>query len=84
MKAISSAEKSAMQAFSGWVKLREALIASEKISPRHPKGGRVKTRAANALKRVQRARAKQVKAIASDARNGQTELAQRVPRSDGT
>jgi hypothetical protein len=78
MKAISSAEKSAMQAVAGWGKTTEkALAASEKsLAAASKKAGRLKTRAADALKRVQRAKAKQVKAVASDARKlVQTELA---------
>jgi hypothetical protein len=78
MKAISSAEKSAMQAVAGWGKTTEkALSASEKnLAAASKRAGRMKTRATNALKRVQRAKAKEVKAIASDARKlVQTELA---------
>ena len=78
MKAILSAEKTAMQAVSGWGKTTEkAFIASEKnLAAASKKAGRIKTRAGNALKRVQRAKAKEVKAIASDARKlVQTELA---------
>src|SRR4030042_1336983 len=78
MKAISSAEKTAMQAVAGWGKTTgKALITSEKsLAAASSKAGRLKARAANALKRVQRAKAKQVKAIAGDARKlAQTELA---------
>ena len=78
MKAILSAEKTAMQAVAGWGKTTEkAFIASEKnLAAASKRAGRIKTRAGNALKRVQRAKAKEVKAIASDARKlVQTELA---------
>ena len=78
MKAISSAEKTAMQAVAGWGKTTEkALGASEKnLAAASRKAGRLKTRATNALKRVQRAKVKQVKTIASDAHKlVQTELA---------
>jgi hypothetical protein len=70
MKAISSAEKTAMQAVSTWGKTTEkALVTSERnLAAASKKAGRIKTRATNALKRVQRAKAKQVKTIASDAR----------------
>lgn len=77
-RAISSAEETAMQAFSSWGKTTEkAVIASERnLAAASRKAVRIKTRAARALKRVQRARAKQVKAIASDARKtATTELA---------
>lgn len=78
MKAISSAEKTAMQAVAGWGKTtQKAFTASERnLATASKRASRLKTRAANALKRVQRAKAKQVKAIASDARKRvQTELA---------
>ena len=78
MKAISSAEQTAMQAVAGWGKTTQrALSASERnLAAASKKAGRIKTRAANAFKRVQRAKAKQVKAIARDARKlAQTELA---------
>ena len=67
LKAISSAEKTAMQAVSGWGKTtRKAVTASEKnLAAATRTAGRMKARAGSALKRVQRAKAKQVKAAAS-------------------
>ena len=78
MKVIASAEHTAMQAVAGWGRTTEkALTASERnLAAASRKAGRLKARAANALKRVQRTKAKQVKAIASDARKlVQVELA---------
>ncbi len=78
MKAIGSAEKTAMQAVAGWGKTtRKALVTSEKhLAATSRQAARLKSRAANALKRVQRARAKQVKEIAGEARKRvQAELA---------
>ena len=77
-KAISSAEQTAMRAVAGWGKTTKKMyVASERnLSVASKKAGRLKTRAANALTRVQRAKAKQVKDIASEARKlVQTELA---------
>ena len=70
MKAIASAEKSAMQAFFSWGRTTEkAVAASEReLAASARKAGSIRTRAGNALKRVQRARAKDVKAVASNAR----------------
>jgi hypothetical protein len=70
LKTISSAQDSAMQAFSSWGKAtQKALTTSEKnLAAASKKANRMKARATNALKRVQRAKAKQVKAIANDAR----------------
>jgi hypothetical protein len=78
LKTIASAQEGAMQAFSSWGKATEkAVIASERnLALASRKAGRMKARAANALKRMQRAKAKQVKAVAGDARKlVQTELA---------
>jgi hypothetical protein len=78
MKAISSAEKTAMQAVSGWGKTTgKALSVSQKnLATASRRASSLQARAANALKRVRRARAKQVKAIAGNARKlVQTELA---------
>lgn len=70
LKTISSAQHTAMQAFSSWGKATaKAVTASERnLAAATKKAGRIKTRAANALTRVQRARAKQVKAVAGNAR----------------
>ncbi len=78
MKAISSAEKSAMQAVSGWGQTtKKAVAASERnLAAATRKAGQLKTRAANALKRAQKAKAKQAKAVANKARKRvQAELA---------
>ena len=77
MKAITSAEKTAMQAFSGWGKATgKALGTSEKnLATDSRQVDRFRVRAANALKRLQRAKAKQARAIASDVRKlAQSEL----------
>jgi len=70
VKTILSAEKNAMQALAGWGKTtRMALVASEKnLAVASKKAGRIKTRAANALKRVKRAKVKEAKVIANNAR----------------
>jgi hypothetical protein len=78
MKAISSAQNSAMQAFSGWGKTTQKAVttAEKNLAATAKKVNRMKSRAAKALKRVQKAKAKEVKAIASNARKlVQVELA---------
>lgn len=78
MKAISSAQTGAMQAFSSWGKTtHKAVVTAEKsLAASSKKVSRMQARAAKALKRVQKAKAKQVKTIASNARKLiQTELA---------
>jgi molecular chaperone GrpE (heat shock protein) len=70
MKAISSAQDSAMKAFSDWGKsAQKAVVTSEKhLAATAKQVNRLQARASNALKRVQKAKAKQVKAIANNAR----------------
>lgn len=78
MKAISSAQHSAMQAFSGWGKItRKTVTTAEKhLAATAKKVSRMKTRAAKALKRVKKAKTKDVKAVAVNARKlVQVELA---------
>lgn len=78
LKSISSAQESAMQAFSSWGKATEkAVNASERnLATAARKAARMNARAAKALKRTQRAKAKQVKAVARKARKlAQSELA---------
>lgn len=78
VKSISSAQESAMQAFSSWGRAtKKAVDVSERnLAAAARKAARMNARAAKALKRMQRAKAKQVKAVARDARKlAQTELA---------
>lgn len=78
MKAISSAQTSAMQAFSGWGKTthKAVTVAEKNLAAASKKVSRMQARAAKALRRVQKAKAKQVKVVAGNARKlVQTELA---------
>jgi len=70
MKAISSAQNHAMQAFSGWGKLTQKSVttAEKNLAATAKKVSRMQTRAAKALKRVKKAKSKEVKAIAANAR----------------
>ena len=70
IKAISSAQKAAVGAFAGWGKAvtRASSTAEKNVAAAFRKTASLKNRAVKALKRVKKARAAEVKAVARDAR----------------